>query len=180
MQPKRLKLVAGALAVIGMTGCGPGSQSTETPLRVGVSVQRTGQPEVDVVSGEDAAMNVAIAKARASVVTFIAALKTPKAGQHSFAIKKRFENKPGGEAEHMWIARLSFDGRRFRGLLSNVPVNVRSIKAGDSVICAPSEISDWMFIDKGKLVGGTTIRVLYDKLPLSQKPQFEKESGFRF
>lgn len=180
MQPRLLKLAAGALAVIAITGCQPSSQSTHTPLRVGVSVRRTGQPEVDVVSGEDAAMNAAIARARASVGTFIAALKAPRAGQKSFAIQKRFASGRVGEGEHMWIVGLSFDGSLFHGFLNNVPVNVRGIKQGDAVTCAPSELSDWMFTDKGKLVGGTTIRVLYDRLPPAEKKQLEKESGYRF
>jgi uncharacterized protein YegJ (DUF2314 family) len=73
---------------------------------------------------------------------------------------------------------LRYDGKAFHGRLNNRPVDVRAIKLGDAVTVAPDEISDWMYVDNGKLVGGYTIRVLVDKLPPNERKQVEQESGY--
>jgi uncharacterized protein YegJ (DUF2314 family) len=168
---KRLLFFAAGCAVVFVAGCGQSSSYKD-----GGVVQRAGDPNVVGVRSEDAAMNAAMRTARSTVQTFITALKAQKPGQLEFAVKKRFSDSYGDE--HMWIGDLRYDGKAFHGRLNNRPVDVRAIKLGDAVTVAPDEISDWMYVDNGKLVGGYTIRVLVDKLPPNERKQVEQESGY--
>jgi uncharacterized protein YegJ (DUF2314 family) len=168
---KRFLSVAAICSAVLMSGC---SQSAR--YQNGGVVQRAGNPDVVGVADEDVTMNAAMREARSTVQAFIVALKSPKPNQEAFSIKKQFADSNG--AEHMWISDLQYDGKEFKGRLSNEPVDVNSVKLGDNVTVAPQDISDWMYLDKGKLVGGYTIRVLYDKMTPEEQKKFEQESGY--
>jgi uncharacterized protein YegJ (DUF2314 family) len=43
----------------------------------------------------------------------------------------------------------------------------------------PSEISDWLYVDNEKLVGGYTVRVHYNELSSQQKQEFDRRADFR-
>lgn len=132
--------------------------------------------KVTRVSGDDAKMNAAIAKSRATTNTFIAALKSPKPGQVAFSVKKPFVE--GEHVEHMWLTDVTFDGSQFTGLIGNEPEVVKNVKIGQKATVSPSEISDWMFIENRKLVGGETLRVLRDGLSAAERADFDKSVPF--
>ena len=52
------------------------------------------------------------------------------------------------------------------------------VKNGDSEEVEPSKISDWMFVDEGKLVGGYTLRVLRDSMSPAERAEFDKSVDF--
>ncbi|MCZ2342132.1 MAG: DUF2314 domain-containing protein [Bacteroidales bacterium] len=132
--------------------------------------------KVTYVADDDPRMNVAMEKARASVKRFTAALKSPKAGQSAFSIKMAFTD--GGNTEHMWLTPVTFDGTKFTGTVNNEPEKVKSVKMGQKVTVAPDKISDWMYIDNRKLVGGETLRVLRDGLTPAERADFDKSVPF--
>lgn len=121
-------LGAAALVALALSGCGK-----EHPA-----------DKVTYVADDDPRINAAIEKARSTVKSFTAALKSPKAGQSGFSIKMAFTD--GDHIEHIWLTPVSFDGTRFTGTVSNEPEGVRSVKMGQKVSVAPDEISDWMYI----------------------------------
>ncbi len=123
-------------------------------------------------------MNKAVETARQTVGTFISALKSPQAGQTDFAVKKPFPTGNGNE--HIWLSELSFDGKNFRGRVNNDPVDAKNVKMGDMVTVGKTEISDWNFTDKGKLIGGYSVRVLYNRMPEAEKRDFLQQTGIRF
>lgn len=102
-------------------------------------------------------MNMAIAKARATLGKFIAALNAPKSWQKSFLIKGKFTVL--GEVEHIWIADIYYDGKAFHGVLANEP-SLPGLKFKQEVTVSRDDVSDWMYIANGKLVGGYTTREL--------------------
>ncbi len=159
-----------------LAGCQP--KPPNSLEHAGETLKREGEPDVVSVSNEDVAMNAAIQKARSTINVFIAALRSPKTGQHNFSIKKRFAVRKGGE--HIWLSHVTYIGKLFYGRLSDEPVEVTSVKMGDPVTVAPQDISDWMFTTNGKLSGGYTIRVLYDKMSPVEKKQFRQESKLIF
>lgn len=128
------------------------------------------------VADEDPQMNAAIKKARSTLVKFIVALKKPKRGQSLFAIKKMFTDD--GYSEHIWLSSVTYDGTTFTGVVDNKPEQLKSIKVGQKVTVAPDEISDWMYVDKRKLVGGETLRVLRNTLTPSEQVEFDKNLPF--
>jgi uncharacterized protein YegJ (DUF2314 family) len=62
--------------------------------------------------------------------------------------------------------------------VNNDPDTVKNVKIGQKVSIEPSKISDWMFVENGKLVGGYTIRVLRDTMSAGERAEFDKSAGF--
>jgi uncharacterized protein YegJ (DUF2314 family) len=131
---------------------------------------------VTQVADDDPRMNAAIDKARSTVGSFLAALKSPQPGQTGFTVKMPFTD--GSNTEHMWLAPVSYDGKMFHGTVSNEPKDVGNVRMGQQATVSPAEISDWMYIDHGKLVGGHTLRVLRDTLSPAERAEFDKQARF--
>ena len=134
------------------------------------------EDRVTQVDRADPKMNAAIDKARSTVQTFIAALNAPKPDQSSFTVKMPFVD--GEKVEHMWLNNVNYDGTHFHGTVNNDPESVHNVKIGQRVTVAPKDISDWMYIDNRKLVGGWSVRVLRDGLPPDERAEFEKSLPF--
>jgi len=127
------------------------------------------------VSADDPQMNAAIEKARTTVPTFINALRAPKKNA-GFSVKMAFID--GKHTEHMCLDAVRYDGKQFHGTVNNDPENVSNVKLGDQASIDASKISDWMYIENRKLVGGYTIRVLRDKLTGKEREEFDKGVPF--
>jgi uncharacterized protein YegJ (DUF2314 family) len=135
------------------------------------------EPAVFDIAQHDRAMKRAVREARRTVGYFIAALSHPAAGERDFEVKKPF--RQGDKIEHMWLADVTFRGNRFHGYIDNMPRKIKGLKMGDRVSVNPDEISDWAFVENGKLIGGYTIRVLYSELPPEGRAALQKEARFR-
>ena len=129
------------------------------------------------VPKDRASMQRAVTEARRSVKKFIVALKHPGLGQRDFEVKKPFIQ--GNEVEHIWLSDVEFVGNRFQGRVDNQPRKIRGLKLGQLVSVNPNEISDWLYVDNGNLVGGYTVRAHYDELSPEQKQEFDREADFK-
>jgi uncharacterized protein YegJ (DUF2314 family) len=159
----RVRLAVVCLAVVAMA------------FRYGCS-HRNSPDKVIHVSPDDPRMNAAIAKARASVGTFIAALQSPKPGQTGFNVKAKFSDS--GHDEHIWLDNVTYDGTNFQGTIANEPEMVKNVKNGQRVTVPAAEISDWMYLENRKLVGGETVRVLHASLSPADRANFDKSVDF--
>lgn len=138
---------------------------------------KSGEPDVYRVENEHAAMRKAVEEARKSVSQFVKALQHRAAGQTDFEVKKPFVE--GKEVEHIWLSDVEFVGGRLKGKVDNAPVKIHGVKMGQVVSVDPDEISDWAYVDNGKLVGGYTIRAHYNELKPAQKREFQREADFK-
>jgi uncharacterized protein YegJ (DUF2314 family) len=129
------------------------------------------------IGDDDKQMDRAVDHAQKSLGFFIAALRAKKGGDTAFEIKKAFVD--GDKVEHIWIRGVSFDGKNFHGKIDNRPVDVNNVHHGQRVTVAPMEVSDWMFVKDGKLIGGYTTRVLYARLSPDEKAAFDKEAQYK-
>jgi uncharacterized protein YegJ (DUF2314 family) len=154
------------------------SLSRSDARQPGDVVERRGQPAVVQVSDDDDTMNRAINEARATVDQFIAALNAPQPSQQAFSVKLLVSD--GQHSEHMWVTPVRYEQGKFFGQINNVPDLVRGVTLGDEVSVPANEISDWMFVDRGRLIGGFTIRVLRDGLSPGEKRQFDRSVPFKF
>lgn len=132
---------------------------------------------VTYVENDDPRMNAAIKQARATLKNFITALQAPKPGQTSFSIKAAFIDGPN--TEHMWLTSVTYNGKDFQGTINNDPVEVTNYTMGQNVTVESTDISDWMYIENKKLVGGYTIRALRDAMSPEQREEFDKKMPFR-
>lgn len=136
------------------------------------------EPGVINVSADDAEMNAAIQEAQGTLDTFIASLQSPQPGQTGFSIKARFAFGDDGGYEHIWIADVSYDGKAFSGTIANEPVDVKNLEFGQRVTIPVSEVTDWMLVQDGKLVGGYTLRVLLKRMSPEEREQTLEDAGF--
>lgn len=135
------------------------------------------EPVCFQVQDNDKEMNQAVRNSRRTVNTFIAAVQKPTSTQRDFQVKKPFFQS--GRCEHLWLSDVTYSGGLFHGKVDNRPRHLRGLKMGDAVSADPHEITDWAFVDKGRLVGGQTIRVLFSELSPESKKDFEKTTNFK-
>ncbi|WP_027551893.1 YegJ family protein [Bradyrhizobium sp. Cp5.3] len=120
-------------------------------------------PVVDVRTA-DAQMNAAIARARDTLPTFWASYDAPKPIETGHSLKVRFPTRKG--AEHIWMAEVKkLPNGTYSGVFANEPRDLPGKRAGDLVEFAQTDISDWMFMRNGKIVGGETIKPLLKSMP---------------
>ncbi len=79
----------------------------------------------------------------------------------------------------MWLNDVTYDGKKFHGVVNNDPNLVKNVKIGDKASVEPGKISDWMYIENGKLVGGYSVRVLRDGLSPAEKAEFDRSVPFK-
>ncbi len=139
-------------------------------------VRRTDEPDIYHVGKADPKMINAINTAKKTVSTFITNLKNPKKNQRDFVIKTKFVD--GENYEHIWIKNVKIEGYFFTGTIDNVPNRLTNIKFGQKVQIHKKDISDWKFVENGKLVGGYTIRVIRDKLSEEQRKKLDSQLDF--
>ena len=135
------------------------------------------EPECFQIKTNDAEMASTVKQARKTVKVFIAALEHPTRNQRDFQVKKPFVRD--GVVEHLWLSNVTFGGGRFHGNVDNKPKDITGVKMGDRVSVNPNEISDWAFVDNGMLMGGRTIKVLFNNLSPDRKQDFLKQADFR-
>ncbi|HEY3663835.1 MAG TPA: DUF2314 domain-containing protein [Chthoniobacterales bacterium] len=148
----------------------------ETTHLAGRASKTPGPPGYANVPQDDKAIDAAVDRAQKSLGLFIAALKKKRDGDERFEIKKGFDD--GQQVEHIWVDQLTWDGKLFHGRINNKPLDVKNVRLGQSVTVAPRDVSDWMFIRDGKLIGGYTTRIFYRRLSAADRAEFDKEARF--
>lgn len=138
-------------------------------------VERENQRDIYNVEGTDKEMNAAIEIANKTLTDFNAALLNPEIEVKSLKVK--FQNQT--DSEHIWLSNVKFKDGKYSGVLDNEPEYITEHKIGDKVNVDSKNISDWMYIDNGKLFGGYTIKVLRNRMSDAEKKQFDSESGMQ-
>lgn len=127
------------------------------------------------VENADEAMNWAMEKARLTMAYFTESLQNPAAHQQSFSAKAKIVD--GDKVEHLWLSDVSFDGDAFYGVVGNDPVEISNVKLGSQVGVPLANLSDWMVIENGRLIGGYTIRAYRDQMSPGQQEDFDQSLG---
>jgi len=127
---------------------------------------------IDVAKG-DPEMAAAMGKARASFPEFLAALDNPPPGVEGFALKVAIPYNTTGGNEHFWLNEVARKGNRFVGKINNQPNHAKHVKMGQRYEFGEADISDWMFMRNGKMVGNETMRPLLKRMPAAQAAQYK-------
>jgi uncharacterized protein YegJ (DUF2314 family) len=128
-------------------------------------------------SPEDIEMEAAIRNAKESVGQFLKTFFSRTERQKSFLLKVVFVE--GGQAEHIWLADLVFSGNASRGVVANEP-RLSSLKFMQTVEFEPSQITDWMYVEDGYLVGGYTTRLIRERITPSDRKAFDASTPYKF
>jgi len=138
---------------------------------------RRGADPVVRVTDTDGDMNAAIVRAQASLDQFFENFSNPKATQQSFLLKVRFEIK--GEVEHIWLADLNITTLEMSGTVANEP-QIRALTFMQQVKFVRAQITDWMYLDDGFLVGGFTTKAIRSRLSANQRAKFDAATPYKF
>jgi uncharacterized protein YegJ (DUF2314 family) len=118
------------------------------------------------VDENDPEMLVAIAKARESLPQFWQVFEDRARGESDFALKVKITDKNG--TEHFWATEIERQDGRTMATINNDPNIVASVKLGDRIEIPEADISDWLYLRDGKMVGNETLRPLLKTMPTDE------------
>lgn len=130
--------------------------------------------KVIFVDQDDPEMTAAIAKARASLPEFWRQLAKPDPGVTNLALKVAIPHEPGKGAphEHFWLISIERGKATLTGIIQNDPNFAKGVALGQSYTFSEADISDWMFLRNGKIVGNQTLRPLLKKIPAEEAAKY--------
>jgi uncharacterized protein YegJ (DUF2314 family) len=133
--------------------------------------------EIVSFSPDDPGMESAIREARATIKQFIDAFCAPSGLQRSFLLKAAFPDGDGHE--HIWMADLQFREGEFPGVVANEP-KIPNLKFMQKAKFNVSQVTDWMYIEDGCLVGGYTTRLIRDRMEPEEKRRYDSTAPYKF
>ena len=136
---------------------------------------RAKRDEAFLVTKEDPAMAAARSKARATLAQFLATARQPTPAMKNFALKVRVSDDHG--VEYFWVTGFSSSGGRFSGKIDNTPRMVRSVTAGQIIQFGENEITDWMYMDSGRMKGNYSACALLQREPKDQQEAVKNRFG---
>jgi uncharacterized protein YegJ (DUF2314 family) len=118
------------------------------------------------VEKDDPEMVAAIARARETLPQFWQAFEKHERGESKFALKVKITDKRG--TEHFWATDIARQDDKIMGTIDNDPNIVRSVKQGDRIEISEADISDWLYMREGKMVGNETLKPLLKGMPAAE------------
>ena len=142
-----------------------------SPLAAQTILERAARDEIATVADSDPAMAAAIRKARSTLADFLKLTATPRPGTDTLSLKVAVHE--GERVEYFWITPFSNSGTQFSGEIDNTPRVVHSVKMGQSITFAQSDI----YIENGMMKGNYTACALLKSAPKSEAEEFKKTVG---
>lgn len=140
------------------------------------SVVLTREGTIDV-KAEDAAMNRAMARARATLPIFNSYLPGAAGGRVQAVLKAQFQQ--GDVIEHMWVSDVTFTGGVYRGRLINRPRELTNVAQGNAVNVSPKHVSDWLVVEEGVGLGNFTMLELRRRMTPADRAEFDGSRHYR-
>lgn len=128
------------------------------------------------ISSQDAEMEEAIGKARATLDDFLKIHAKPPAGADGFKIKVKFSG--GGNDEHIWVTPFQVTSKGFTGTLAGQPRYVTHLENGQNVQFTRADVSDWGYEQGGKQKGSYTVCVMFKHMPAADAQRYRRDYGF--
>jgi uncharacterized protein YegJ (DUF2314 family) len=124
------------------------------------------------IEDSDPEMNAAIAKARETLPQFWQVFDKPEHGETNFSIKVQITDKKG--VEHFWTTKIEKRDGKIWGTINNDPDIVASVKFGERIAIPEADISDWLYMRNGKMVGNRTIVPLLKQMTQKDAEKMRK------
>jgi uncharacterized protein YegJ (DUF2314 family) len=110
-------------------------------------------------------------RARDTFPLFLHHLRRPGIGERDFRVKYPFpaDDGSGFLREHLWLGDIRRGEESYTGVVLNIPFYVSGLSKGDRTAFNTGEITDWMYIRKGKIIGGRSIKYLLEQIPAAER-----------
>jgi len=136
-------------------------------------------PQITImrVDQDDAEIERIAEDARNTLYVFFRYLTRAGAkGEHCY-VKYPFtaDDDSGVNREQIWLTGIQFKNGRYFGVLAGAPLYLSGMKKGDTVIIDMDTITDWMYVQSGKIIGGESIKYLLGRIPEDQRSDREQE-----
>lgn len=127
---------------------------------------QTSTPLLDL----DTEMEAAYSDARNALNIFIERIGAPHSTRTFVAVKTRFF-PADGSSQDIWVDEVTYKDGFFHGSMGD---DIPSLKlfASDPVKIKPEAVFDWMIVEDGKLIGGYTIKLAYQRMSPEEKENF--------
>jgi uncharacterized protein YegJ (DUF2314 family) len=143
-----------------------------SPLAAQAVMEKAARDDIAEVPDNDPEMAGAIRKAQATLADFLALAAAPRTDTEGFAIKVAV--REGEHAEFFWITPFANKGGQFSGEINNEPRMVHSVRMGQTITFAQSDIVDWLYIEHGMMKGNFTACALLKSEPKNEAEEFKK------
>ncbi len=124
------------------------------------------------VAGDDPEIMAAISKARETLPHFWQVFDKPERGESGFSLKVRITDKKG--IEQFWATDVERRDGKMMGTINNDPNAVVSVKLGDRIEIPEADITDWLYMRDGKMVGNRTLKPLFKKMPAAEVERLKR------
>jgi len=133
---------------------------------------RRSSPEIEVEQSDKELERIAD-NARRALPTFFRNLARPEEGAGNFFVKYPLSDDDGN-IEQVWLGNIHLNGGIYFGRLANTTKRMESRK-GASIIIDTDKVTDWMYIQDEKIIGGRSIKYLLEKIPETQRSEDQKK-----
>jgi uncharacterized protein YegJ (DUF2314 family) len=118
----------------------------------------------------DSELQAAFQHAQDTLDSFIQRIETTHPNRTLVAVKVRFL-LPDGSSQDLWVDQITYEDGLFRGVMGD-DIPALKLSMDDKIKIESKDIVDWMIVEDGKLVGGYTIRLAFQRMTASQKKRF--------
>lgn len=118
----------------------------------------------------DPEMEAAFREARDTLDSFIQKIGMTHPDRTLVAVKVRFV-LPDSSTQDIWVDQITYQNGSFHGVMGD-DIPTLKLSVDDKIKIDRKEIVDWMIVEDGKLIGGYTIRLAYERMTPAQKERF--------
>ncbi len=127
---------------------------------------------------QNSTMNEAMIAGQNTIKKFLKIFNNKQENQIRFSVKVKMSDD--SNTEYLWLDELDFSKEGVvKGLLLNKPYYFSDFNIGDPLTMNLDKIVDWSYIEGGYLIGGFTLRVMFEKYSPDQKIEIQKQLGYR-
>jgi uncharacterized protein YegJ (DUF2314 family) len=138
-------------------------------------MEKAARDETATVADTDPVMAAAMRKAQATLADFLKLAAAPRPGTEAFAVKVAV--REGERGEYFWITPFTIGAGQLSGEINNTPRIVHSVKLGQTITFAQSDVVDWMYIENGRMKGNYTGCALLKSAPKNEAEEFKNHFG---
>jgi uncharacterized protein YegJ (DUF2314 family) len=165
-----MRFAAALAALIVLAPTIAGAESLlDTSKRDGIAIIERGNPD----------MAEAYKRARATLPQFLESALKPPPNTRGFAVKIGIPYGNRTDAEFFWISPFKPQGDKYVGNINNTPRLAKTVKLGQVIEFAETEIVDWLYVEDGKMIGNYIACALLKREPPQQAAAFMKQYGLR-